>query len=157
MLKLGFHLTQGIRSENPTLRRAAHVRVDMALNALIGSKSVEDQFKKLSDNRGIDLFCNAYAFELNAKTRYEAFKAPTLLSIIEDVNMKHVLDHMNNSADDDNEIIILVGIMFDFNDREYEIVEVYDDYIIAMCTETNERIDLLDLSFVSNACAAKLE
>ena len=157
MLKLGYNLIQGLRSDRPALKRCTHIKADMTLNAVIGNENVETEFKKLSDKRGIDLLYDSSTHELTIKIRYEAFKVPKLISTIEDENMKRSLDYRNERICEDARNTILVGMTLDYNDYEFEIVEVNEDYVIAYCNETNERIELNDLSFVMNACTTKLE
>ena len=72
VIKLKFHVTQGSRSRKPTFNAAVNTRRDVTLNAVIGNYLVEDPFRKLSSNRGIDLLHDVDTVELNIKIRCEA-------------------------------------------------------------------------------------
>ena len=47
--------------------------------------------------------------------------------------------------------------MLNCDDHEFEIAKVNEDCAQAYCDETNERIEINDLSFVANTCTTKLE
>ena len=114
-----------------------HIKADMILNAVIGTEYAEAEFKKLSNKQGIDLLYNSSIHELTIKIRCEAFKVPKSISTAEDENMKHSLDCRNEWICKDTSNAILVGMTLDYNDYEFEIAEVNEDYVIAYCNETN--------------------
>ena len=153
MLKLKYDLIKRLRSDRPALKRCMHIKVDMILNDVIGTKNLEAEFKKLSNKQGIDLLYDSSMHELTIKIRYEAFKVLKSISNIEDTNMKYSLDHRNDMICEDTSNTLLVRMALDYNDYRFVIIEVNKDYVIAYCNENNKRIDLNDVS----ASTTKLE
>ena len=80
-------MIQGPRNRKQTLNSAASIRPDMTLNAVAGKEIVEDQFRKLSNNRGIFFLHEIATMEPIIKIRYEACKAPMTLLTIDDQNV----------------------------------------------------------------------
>ena len=108
MLKLGYNLMQGLRSDRSTLKHYAYIKADMILNAIIGTENAETEFKKLSDKQGIDLLYDSSTHELTIKIRCESFKVSNSISTTEDENMKRLLDHRNGGIYEDISNTILV-------------------------------------------------
>ena len=157
MFKLEYDLIQRLRSDRPALKRYVYIKADMILNVVIGTKNAEAECKKLSKKQVIDLIYDSGMYEISINIKYEAFKVPKSVLTIENANMKCSLDHRNNRIYQDTSNTLLVGMILDYNNYEFEIVKVNEDYLIAYCHETNERIELNNLSFVINTCTTKLE
>ena len=96
--------------------------------------------------------------ELNISLRHQAFKVPRCNSYIIDQHLRNALDHefgRSNENEEDNEI--RVGMMFDYNENEYEIIRVFDNKVVAKAIVDGIEIEITDLEFVLNACNEKLE
>ena len=99
------------------------------------------------------------ALELRTKTRRESIKVLILFSTANYKNLKGVLNYINYIAEtrDNIRIKLYAGMVFHFNNRECEIAQVSEDYVISKSRTNDEEMKFRRFLFASNAHDEKLE
>ena len=73
--------------------------------------------------------------------------------------MKTALGYCNDITDvyNEQENLVSVGTVFDYNEEELVVAQVNENSIIAKSVDNDSQFKFSDFNFASIACAAKLE